>query len=100
MITGTTRLSSRGQVVIPEPVRMTVKLREGDELLVVVIGDAIVMKKLASVTFEEVARPIWRSVKEMGLSRREVDELIEEAKIVDKINKLFSAVSTEHLTNY
>ncbi|MGA8857843.1 MAG: AbrB/MazE/SpoVT family DNA-binding domain-containing protein [Candidatus Bathyarchaeia archaeon] len=80
MIAGTTRLSSRGQVVIPEPVRMAVKLREGDELLVVVIGDAIVMKKLASVTFEEVARPIWRAVKEMGLSGKEVDELIEEAK--------------------
>lgn len=82
MIAGTTRLSSRGQVVIPEPVRRAVKLREGEQLLVVAIGDAIVMKKLASVTFEEVTRPIWRTVKEMGLSGDEVDELIEKAKTV------------------
>jgi len=80
MIAGTTRLSSRGQVVIPEPVRRAVKLREGDELLVVAIGDAIVMKKVALVTFEEVAKPIWRAVKEMGLSRKGIDELVEEAK--------------------
>jgi bifunctional DNA-binding transcriptional regulator/antitoxin component of YhaV-PrlF toxin-antitoxin module len=66
--------------VIPEPVRKALKLREGEQLLVVAIGDAIVMKKLASVTFEEVARPIWRAVKEMGLSGDEVDELIEKAK--------------------
>jgi hypothetical protein len=32
------------------------------------------------VTFEEVVRPIWRAVKEMGLSGDEVDELIEKAK--------------------
>ncbi len=80
MSAGTTRLSSRGQVVIPEAVRRAAKVREGERLLVVAIGDAIVMKKLASVTFEEVARPIWRAVKEMGLSGEEVDELIEEAK--------------------
>jgi AbrB family looped-hinge helix DNA binding protein len=80
MSAGTTRVSSRGQVVIPEAVRRAAKVREGEHLLVVAIGDAIVMKKLASVTFEEVARPIWRAVKEMGLSGEEVDELIEEAK--------------------
>ncbi|MGA2789497.1 MAG: hypothetical protein ABSF00_01880 [Candidatus Bathyarchaeia archaeon] len=66
--------------MIPEPVRRAVKVREGEQLLVVAIGDVIVMKKLASVTFEEVARPIWRAVKEMGLSGKEVGELIEEAK--------------------
>ena len=47
MSAGTTRLSSRGQVVIPEPIRIAVKLRQGDRLLVVAIGDAIIMKKLA-----------------------------------------------------
>lgn len=80
MSAGTTRLSSRGQVVIPEAVRRAANMREGEHLLVVSIGDAIVMKKLTSVTFEEVARPIWRAVKEMGLSGEEVNELIEKAK--------------------
>lgn len=76
----TTRVSSKGQVVIPESVRKAANVREGEELLVVAIGDTIVMKKLSAVTFEEVARPIWRTVKAMGLTGEDLDELIEEAK--------------------
>jgi bifunctional DNA-binding transcriptional regulator/antitoxin component of YhaV-PrlF toxin-antitoxin module len=66
--------------VIPDAVKKAAKIREGEDLLVVAIGDTIVMKKLSTVTFEEVARPIWRTVKEMGLSGEELDGLIEEAK--------------------
>jgi len=76
----TTRVSSKGQVVIPESVRKAANVREGEELLVVAIGDTIVMKKLSAVTFEEVARPIWGTVKAMGLTGEDLDELIEEAK--------------------
>jgi AbrB family looped-hinge helix DNA binding protein len=76
----TTRVSSKGQVVIPEAVRKAAKMREGEDLLVVAIGDTIVMKKLSEVTFEEVARPIWRTVRAMGLSGDDLDELIDEAK--------------------
>ena len=75
-----TRVSSKGQVVIPESVKRAAKVREGEDLLVVAIGDTIVMKKLSAVTFEEVAKPIWRTVKAMGLTGEDLDELIEEAK--------------------
>ena len=76
----TTRVSSKGQVVIPEAVRKAAKMHEGEDLLVVAIGDTIVMKKLSAVTFEEVARPIWRAVRAMGLSGDDLDELVDEAK--------------------
>jgi len=55
-------------------------VRGGEDLLVVAIGDTIVMKKLSAMSFDEVAKPIWRTVKAMGLSRGELDELVEEAK--------------------
>jgi len=55
-------------------------MHEGENLLVVAIGDTIVLKKLSAVTFEEVARPIWRTVRAMGLSGDDLDELIDEAK--------------------
>ena len=80
MRAATTRVSSKGQVVIPEAVKRAAKVREGEDLLVVAIGDTIVMKKLSAVTFEEVARPIWRTVKAMGLTEEDLDEIIEEAK--------------------
>ena len=80
MRAATTRVSSKGQVVIPEAVKKAARIREGEDLLVVAIGDTIVMKKLSAVTFEEVARPIWRTVRAMGLSGDDLDELIDEAK--------------------
>ena len=80
MRAATTRVSSKGQVVIPESVRKAAGVREGEDLLVVAIGDTIVMKKLSAVSFQEVAKPIWRTVRAMGLSGEELDELIEEAK--------------------
>jgi bifunctional DNA-binding transcriptional regulator/antitoxin component of YhaV-PrlF toxin-antitoxin module len=66
--------------VIPEAVKKAAGVREGEDLLVVAIGDTIVMKKLSAVTLEEVAKPIWRTVRAMGLSGEELDELVEEAK--------------------
>jgi len=66
--------------VIPEAVRKAAGLREGEDLLVVSIGNTIVMKKLSAVSFEEVAKPIWRTVKAMGLSGEELEDLIREAK--------------------
>ena len=80
MRAATTRVSSKGQVVIPEAVKKAANVREGEDLLVVAIGDTIVMKKLSDLTFEEVARPIWQAVRAMGLSGEDLDELIEEAK--------------------
>jgi bifunctional DNA-binding transcriptional regulator/antitoxin component of YhaV-PrlF toxin-antitoxin module len=66
--------------VIPEGVKKAAGVREGEDLLVVAIGDTIVMKKLSAVSFQEVAKPIWRTVRAMGLVGEELDELIEEAK--------------------
>ena len=66
--------------MIPEAVKKAAGLHEGEDLLVVAIGNTIVMKKLSAVSFEEVAKPIWRTVRAMGLSGEELDELVEEAK--------------------
>jgi AbrB family looped-hinge helix DNA binding protein len=42
----TTRISSKGQVVIPKRVREALGLKPGDPLLVGVQGDMIVIRKL------------------------------------------------------
>ena len=41
-----TKLSSRGQVVIPKRIRDALALQEGDALAVVVQGDRIILRKL------------------------------------------------------
>ena len=66
--------------MIPAAVKKAAGMRRGEELLVIAIGDTIVMKKLSALSFDEVAKPIWRTVKAMGLSGEDLDELVEEAK--------------------
>ncbi|HEV2420061.1 MAG TPA: AbrB/MazE/SpoVT family DNA-binding domain-containing protein [Candidatus Acidoferrales bacterium] len=49
----TTRLSSKGQVVIPEKVRRTLGLNEGDQFLVIGQGDAVILKTITPPKIEE-----------------------------------------------
>ncbi|HKW18312.1 MAG TPA: AbrB/MazE/SpoVT family DNA-binding domain-containing protein [Terriglobales bacterium] len=49
----TTRLSSKGQVVIPEEVRRTLGLNEGDQFLVIGQGDAVILKAITPPKIEE-----------------------------------------------
>ena len=49
----TTKLSSRGQVVIPEEIRNNLGLNEGDQFLVIGEGDAVILKTITPPKLEE-----------------------------------------------
>lgn len=49
----TTKLSSRGQVVIPEDVRRRLGLSEGDQFLVIGQGDAVILKAITPPKIED-----------------------------------------------
>jgi AbrB family looped-hinge helix DNA binding protein len=76
----TTKVSSKGQVVIPVNVRKAAGLKEGEKVLAIAIYDTIVLKKIVDKSFEETVKPIWNKVRELGLMEEDVDALIEEAK--------------------
>lgn len=42
-----TKLSSKGQVVIPREIRKQLGLREGDTLIIASHGDTLILKKLS-----------------------------------------------------
>ncbi len=48
----TTTVSSRGQVVIPKPLREELHLNKGDSLLIIKKGESLILKKL---TLEDIA---------------------------------------------
>ncbi|HWY67695.1 MAG TPA: AbrB/MazE/SpoVT family DNA-binding domain-containing protein [Terriglobales bacterium] len=50
---GTTKLSSKGQVVIPEEVRSNLGLKEGDQFLVIGEGDAVILKAITPPRLEQ-----------------------------------------------
>jgi len=49
----TTKLSSKGQVVIPEEVRRTLGLIEGDQFVVIGKGDTVILKAITPPRLEE-----------------------------------------------
>jgi AbrB family looped-hinge helix DNA binding protein len=76
----TTKVSSKGQVVIPVNVRKAAGLKKGEKLLAIAFGDTVVLKRIVDRTFEETVKPIWDRVRRMGLTEEDVDALIQEAK--------------------
>jgi len=76
----TTKVSSKGQVVIPVNVRKAAGLKKGEKIIAIAFGDTVILKKLVDRTFEETVKPIWNKVRQMGLTEETVDALIQEAK--------------------
>ncbi|MFQ6090012.1 MAG: AbrB/MazE/SpoVT family DNA-binding domain-containing protein [Candidatus Bipolaricaulia bacterium] len=57
----TTRMSSKGQVVIPKRLRKALGLNAGDSLVVVLQGDRLILRKL---TLEDILEESDRNYKE------------------------------------
>lgn len=80
MEASTTKVSSKGQIVIPVNIRKAVGLKKGETILAIAINDTVVLKKITNKTFEETMKPIWAKTQKLGLTEENVDALIEEAK--------------------
>ncbi len=80
MEASTTKVSSKGQVVIPANVRKAASLKKGERILAIAINDTIVLKKIVDRSFEDTMKPVWNKVRQMGLSEEDIDVLIEEAR--------------------
>lgn len=65
----TTRLSSKGQVVIPEEIRRTLGLNEGDQFLVIGQGDAVILKMITPPKIEEFQELLSQARAEGGKAR-------------------------------
>lgn len=80
MEASTTKVSSKGQVVIPIGVRKAAGIKEGEELLAIAIDDTIILKKIVDRSFEESVKPIWARVRRMGLTEEDIDAVVREAR--------------------
>jgi AbrB family looped-hinge helix DNA binding protein len=49
----TTKLSSKGQIVIPEDIRDRMHLKEGDQFVVIGQGDTVILKSITPPKMEE-----------------------------------------------
>lgn len=75
----TTKLSSRGQVVIPEEIRKRLGLEAGAQFVVVGEGDTVVLKRIRPPSLDDFDALISRAraaAAESGLSEEAIDEAI------------------------
>lgn len=71
----TTRLSSRGQVVIPEEIRRRLGLEPGAQFVVVGDADTVVLKRIEAPSlaeFDTLVSRARKAAKNAGLGRKDV----------------------------
>ena len=79
MTVETTRMSSRGQVVIPEEIRTRLGLKTGDRFLVMGDKDVVILKTLSTLPtgeFDEMIKEARKKGMAAGLKRADVTRAI------------------------
>ena len=79
----TTKMSSKGQVVIPEDIRKQLNLKSGSQFVVVGDKDVVIFKSISQPSMEEFDKLIAKArkqAKEAGLKRSDVYEAIAKAR--------------------
>jgi AbrB family looped-hinge helix DNA binding protein len=79
----TTKMSSKGQVVIPEDIRKRLNLRVGSQFVVVGEKDVVIFKSISQPSMEEFDKLIAKArkqAKDEGLKRADVYKAIAKAR--------------------
>ena len=75
----TTRMSSKGQVVIPEGVRKRLGLKEGVQFVVVGEGDVVILKTITAPSmrgFDSLIKRARQQAKRTGMRRGDIGQVI------------------------
>jgi AbrB family looped-hinge helix DNA binding protein len=79
----TTRLSSKGQIVIPEDVRIRLGLKPGVQFVVMGEGDVVILKIISPPSmkeFDELIVKARRQARRAGLKRKDIAAAIREVR--------------------
>ena len=79
----TTKLSSKGQVVIPENIRKKLKLETGVQFVVLGDKDVIILKKISPPTIDEFSsliRKARKTAKQVGLKKSDIEFAIKKVR--------------------
>jgi AbrB family looped-hinge helix DNA binding protein len=79
----TTKMSSKGQVVIPEDIRKRLNLRPGSQFVVLGEDDVIILKAIPQPSMEEfddLVTEARRQAKKAGLKRSDINNAVVKAR--------------------
>ena len=83
----TTKMSSRGQIVIPEEIREQLGLETGTKFVVIAEDDTVVLKTITPPSKKELKAllsKVRNQVKKSGIKRSEVEKIIKAERIKAK----------------
>lgn len=79
----TTKMSSRGQVVIPERIRDQLGLKTGAQFLIIGQGDVVMLKLISPPSLEEyneLKRRLRKQARAAGLKRSDIDAAVRKTR--------------------
>lgn len=79
----TTRMSSKGQIVIPEAIRKQLNLQPGAQFVVVGEDDVVILKAITSPgmdSFDKLIRKARQQANSAGLKRSDITKAISKAR--------------------
>lgn len=79
----TTKMSSKGQVVIPENIRNKLKLKAGSQFVVVGEKDMIIFKSISPPSldqFEELITEVKKQARKAGIKQSDIKSAITKAR--------------------
>ncbi|MCP4677189.1 MAG: AbrB/MazE/SpoVT family DNA-binding domain-containing protein [Deltaproteobacteria bacterium] len=79
----TTKMSSKGQIVIPETIRKRLGLKTGSRFVVVGQGDVVVLKALTSPSmddFDQLIADARKQARRAGMKRADIKAAIAEVR--------------------
>ena len=83
----TTKMSSKGQVVIPEDIRNRLKLAAGSRFVVVGKDDVIILKSIKPPSMNEfnvLIKEARRKAKKVNLKRSEISDAVSQVRQINK----------------
>ena len=79
----TTKMSSKGQIVIPKSIRERFNLAEGMQFLVTGKDDVVILKAISEPSFDEFEDLILEAraqAKKVGLKQSDIDDAVKKAR--------------------
>ncbi|MDD9954049.1 MAG: AbrB/MazE/SpoVT family DNA-binding domain-containing protein [Candidatus Woesearchaeota archaeon] len=79
-----TRISEKGQVVIPSSLRREMGIQKADQFMIFGEGGTVILKKIETSvikkTFDEVAKPLQEAAKQAGLTKTDIQKAIKDVR--------------------
>ncbi|OYT53059.1 MAG: AbrB family transcriptional regulator [Candidatus Altiarchaeales archaeon ex4484_2] len=78
-----TRISGKGQLVIPQEIRKQLKIKKGTRFAVYGQDDTVILKKIQLPTledFNQLTRKTSEIARKKGITKKDIDKAIQETK--------------------